>query len=111
MKRMAIFIMVTALILSMGIVVFAETTDNGDAPQWFTEMIQWKKDQLKEAVDSNTITEDQAKFFNERIEYMEKFHGENGFDFPAGCAGGGFGGRGYGGGPRGLGRGMGFQSY
>ncbi|KXG78237.1 DUF2680 domain-containing protein [Thermotalea metallivorans] len=101
MKKIIILSIVAVMILSLGLVAFAETQDTKEIPVWFTEMIKWKKEQIQKALDAKQITEEQAKFFNERLDAMEKYHKENGFNFPAGCGmGGGFGkgGRGFGGG-------------
>lgn len=101
MKKIITLAMTTVIILSLGVVAFAET--NNEVPDWYNEMIKWKKDQVQQSVDNGQVTEEQANYWNERIEYMEKFHKENGFGFQGGC--GGFG-RGYRRGPGGFGPGM-----
>lgn len=98
-KKIIVLSVVAVLVLSMGAVAFAETTTN--VPSWFKDMISWKKERVNEAVKSEQITEEQAKILNERIEYMEKYHEENGFNFPENCLEGN--GRGM---RRGFGRGM-----
>lgn len=101
MKKIITLAMTTVIILSLGVIAFAET--NNEVPDWYNEMIKWKKDQVQQSVDNGQVTEEQANYWNERIEYMEKFHKENGFGFQGGC--GGFG-RGYRRGPGGFGPGM-----
>lgn len=105
MKKTIVLAVAALLILSLGVIAFAETEN--ETPSWFTEMIKWKKDQVKQAVDTDQITEEQAKYWNERIDSMEKFHNENGFNFSGGCGGFGRGaGRGPGKGFGGFGPGM-----
>lgn len=99
MKKGLVLLLIGVLVVGIGAFAFAESTDT--APEWFTEMIKWKKDQVQEALDDDQITEEQAEFWMERIDGMEKYHEENGFDFPGGCGNGRFGkenrsGRGFG---------------
>lgn len=106
MKKIIAVSIIAVLVLSMGVIAFAEST--AEVPEWFDEMIKWKKEQIDRALEDNTITEEQAELWNERIDYMEKYHEENGFAFPGGCAGGvrgGFG-RGFRGEKPGFGPGM-----
>ncbi len=98
-KKIIVLSLVAVLVLSMGAIAFAETINN--VPSWFKDMISWKKERVNEALKSGQITEEQATLFNERIEYMEKYHEENGFNFPGDCLNGD--GRGMG---RGFGKGM-----
>lgn len=104
MKKIIVLTVAALLVLSLGVIAFAETEN--ETPSWFTEMIKWKKDQVQKAMQNEQITEEQAKYWNERIDSMEKFHSENGFNYPAGCGGCGRGtgrgpGKGFGGfGPR-----------
>ena len=107
MKKLIVISLILVFVLSMGILSFAETTVT-EAPEWFQGMLKWKKEQIQEAVKDEVITEEQAKLWNERLDSMEKYHEENGFNFPGGCGGGGFApgsGRGPGAG-RGFGTGM-----
>jgi hypothetical protein len=60
--------------------VFAD--ESSSVPQWFQDMISWRKAQVDQAVQNNTITQDQAQLYKERIDQMEKFHTEN--EFPEG---------------------------
>lgn len=100
MKKAIMIILAAVLILSIGVIAFAETAN--ETPDWYQEMIKWKKGQIQQAVENEEITEEQAKYWNERIDSMEKYHEENGFNFPGGCGGFGRGqgksfGRGFGG--------------
>lgn len=105
MKKIIALSIVGVLVLSMGVLAFADN----DAPGWYDEMIKWKKAQVNEAVKNDALTEEQAKYYNDRIDAMEEFHEENGFNFPMGCGGYGRGPRGFGRGPaRGQGFGQGF---
>lgn len=101
-----------ALVLTLGIgslVAYADTTKTPniipgnsninfsieDREEWFKERTEYKREQIKKALESGSITEEEAKAWEEHFKYMEEFHIENGF-MPGGC--GGFG----------MGRGMGF---
>jgi hypothetical protein len=101
-----------ALILTLGIgslVAYADTarTPNiisgnrntnlsiEDKEAWFKERTEYKKEQIKNALENGLITEEEAKVWEEHFKDMEEFHVKNGF-MPGGC--GGFG----------MGRGMGF---
>jgi len=103
MKKIIAVSIIAVLVLTMGVMAFAEATDS--TPQWFKDMIQWKKEQVEKAVSEKTITEEQAKLFNERLDAMVKFHEENGFAYPGGCFGGAR--AGFRNGARGFGNGFG----
>lgn len=91
MKKVLVISLIAIFVLSMGAMAFADAANT--TPEWFNDMIKWRKDQVKEAVKDEVITKDEAKYWNDRIEYMEKFHRENGFE-AGGCFG--QGGRGFG---------------
>jgi len=78
MKKTIIAITLTAvLVIALSISVFAEADTT--APQWFKDMITWKREQIKQAVAAGQLTEEQAKLYYDRIDQMEKFHLQNGF--------------------------------
>lgn len=65
-----------------------------DREAWYKEMFQFRREELKRALEKGLITEEEAKTWEDHFNYMEKFHEENDF-MPFGC--GGFGrGRGMG---------------
>lgn len=100
MKRLVVIItIVSILALMLSTFVFADT--NSDVPQWFKDMISWRNAQVDQAVQDNTITQDQAQLYKEHIDQMEKYHTQNGF--PSGM---GFGGCNGGNAGYGFGRGM-----
>jgi len=103
MKKLIVISLIAIFVLSMGVMAFAETAD--ETPEWFTEMIKWKKEQVAQAVEDKVVTEEQAKLWNDRLDAMVEYHAENGFAFPGGC---GASGRGFGrvSGGRGFGPGM-----
>jgi hypothetical protein len=70
--------LVAVLIIALAISVYAEGVET-TTPQWFKDMITWKKEQIKQAVNAGQLTEEQAKLYYERIDQMEKFHIQNGF--------------------------------
>jgi hypothetical protein len=108
-------LVVGALVLSLGIgslVAYADTTKTPsivpgnrntnfnieDREAWFKERTEFKKEQIKKALESGLITEEEAKAWEEHFEEMEEFHNKNGF-MSGGCGGKGFG----------MGRGMGMM--
>jgi len=93
MKKAVAILLIVLGVLMAGAAVFA---DANDAPEWFEEMIQWRKGQIQESYEAGTITAEQAEAWNAHFEYMEEFHNEVGFPGPGGCGGRGrgFGGQG-----------------
>lgn len=104
MKRLLVL---GALMLTVGVgslAVYADTTitpkinpRNGnvnigveDREIWFKERTEYKKEQIKKAVEEKLITEEEAKQWEEHFNYMEEFHHENGF-MAGGCGGNGLG--------------------
>jgi hypothetical protein len=70
--------LVAVLIIALAISVYAEGAET-TTPQWFQDMITWRKEQIKQAVNAGQLTDEQAKLYYERIDQMEKFHIQNGF--------------------------------
>lgn len=100
MKRLLVL---GALILTVGVgslAVYADTATTSsinsrnrnvnisieDREAWFKERTEYKKEQIKKAIEDKLITEEEAKQWEEHFTYMEKFHNENGF-MPGGCGG------------------------
>ena len=77
MKKFMILSIVAVLALSMGMVAFADGSE--ETPQWYNDMIEWRKEQVNEAVTNGEITEEDAKYWNEQIDEMEEHHNEYGF--------------------------------
>lgn len=100
MKRLVSIITIAA-ILSLMLATFVFADGNADVPQWFKDMISWKKAQVDQAEKDGTITKAQAELYRSWIDQMEKFHTENGF--PNRIGPGGFGGCGFGRGMMGFG--------
>ena len=89
MKKSLILVLVTALLLTSGLVVYAETVD---LPEWFTDMIEWRKDGIDQAVIDGTMTEAEAEEWLLHLEDMQEYRMEEGFEGlepGAGCRGGG----------------------
>lgn len=112
MKKLMLVTLVIVFVLSMGVLSFAETNIT-ETPDWYEDMLKWRKDQVEGALDQGLITEEQARLWNERMEYMEEYHLENGYGY-GGCGGFGMGygqrgGRGFGHGM--MGRGWGYQGF
>jgi hypothetical protein len=93
MKRILAIVAIAA-ILSLMLATFVFADENTDVPQWFKDMISWKKAQVDQAEKDGTITKAQAELYKNQIDQMEKFHTENGF--PGQMKPGGFGGCGFG---------------
>ncbi|MBS4538874.1 DUF2680 domain-containing protein [Clostridium sp. D2Q-11] len=107
MKKLVGVLLVSVLILSVGAIAFAGS--DGNLPDWFKGMLDWRKDRIENAVEDGTITQEEANEYLEHLEDMETYHTENGFPEenygPGMGAGKGFGrsqgrgpGRGFGGG-------------
>ncbi len=77
MKKLTILSIVSALILSMGIVVFADNSQ--EVPQWYNDMIEWRKEQVQESVENGEITEEDAQYWMEEMDRMEEYHNEYGY--------------------------------
>lgn len=117
-------LLVAALILTVGVGSLVVNADSPNTPNivpgrgnsnvtieerdtWHNEMHEYRKDELKRAVENKEITEAEAKEWEEHFDYMEEFHNkqrENNYSF-MGRGHGGCGGYGHGMG-RGMGRGM-----
>ncbi|WP_353093483.1 hypothetical protein [Tissierella praeacuta] len=61
-----------------------------DREAWFKERNEYRKGEIKNALEKGLITEKEADAWEEHFDYMEKFHSENGL-VPGGCHGNGFG--------------------
>ncbi len=61
-----------------------------DRETWVREMFEFRREELKNALERGLITEEEAKIWEEHFDYMEKFHEENDF-MPFGCGGFGLG--------------------
>ncbi|MGE5632664.1 MAG: DUF2680 domain-containing protein [Caulobacteraceae bacterium] len=95
-KILSIVTVVT--IISLMLATFVYANDNTDVPQWFKDMITWRKAQVDQAVKDGAITSDQAEQYKSYIDQMEKFHTQGGFGFGGGygACGGSFYGNGNG---------------
>lgn len=109
MKKLFMIVMVISILLVTGLVVYAEAEDV-ELPEWFEDMMDWRRGEIDEALEDGSITQEEAEAWLERLDDMETFHKEEGFDQfgagPGNCPGGGFGlsgNRGFGGGCRGGG--------
>lgn len=67
----------------------------------YKENMEYKKEELKRALDNGEITQEEYNKWKEHFNYMEEFHNENGFFPGRGCHGVGM--------MRGFGRGMGMR--
>lgn len=85
MKKGIVVTVALVLILGFGVVAYADSTN--EAPEWFYDMMDWKREQVQEAVETGEMTEEEAVIYNERLEEMEARRVERGF----GIGRGGFG--------------------
>jgi uncharacterized membrane protein YgcG len=94
MKKVIALTVIAVMVIGIAGIALAQT--DVEVPNWFKEMINWKKDRIDQAVKDGLITKEQADYYKNRLEYMEKYHQENGFNFGTGFGGcmGGFGFRG-----------------
>ena len=88
MKKIIVLITI-ACILALTLSTFVFADDASSLPQWFKDMISWRKAQVDQAVKDNAITEEQAQLYRNHIDQMEKFHEENGFPAGMGMGSGG----------------------
>ncbi|HYE81804.1 MAG TPA: DUF2680 domain-containing protein [Clostridia bacterium] len=91
MKRIAALLTIVTVI-SLLFAAFVYADSDTDVPQWFRDMISWKKTQVEKAGQDGTITKEQAELYKSNIDKMEEFHSEYGF--PNGMGFGACGGRG-----------------
>ncbi len=77
MKKVIVLLLALTLVVGTGVVVYAE---DQDLPEWFTEMINWRKGQVEEAVEANEMTEEEAQEWFDHMDEMEEYHLENGFE-------------------------------
>lgn len=80
MRKLVLLSIVAALVLSLGIVAFADSTNN--TPQWYNDMIEWRKAEMQEAVRNGEVTEEYAKYWNEEMDRMKEYN--NKYDYSYG---------------------------
>lgn len=90
MKKI-IAITTAALVLTIALASAAYAADKIETPQWFKDMITWKKDQVDQAVKDGKLTEEEANEWKEHFDEMEEWHNENGFGYGYGPGFGGCG--------------------
>ena len=102
-------ILVLTLVLALGLgsmFVYATetpavTAEEKEANEWFEDRMEFRKEQLDEALAEEKITQEQYDAWVLHLDEMEEFHKENGFinggGFGAGCHGAGRGANGFGG--------------
>lgn len=76
MKKIWVLLLAVMLLVGTGVVITAQATDT---PQWFIDMIEWRRDQVNEALADNEITQEEAESWLEHIDEMETYHNEEGF--------------------------------
>ena len=114
MKKYFILVIVLASLMVTGLVVYAES-DEVALPEWFSEMMEWRRTEIKEAAEAGDLSEAEAAAWLEHLDEMVEFHEEAGFEGGfggGGCRGGISGESQFGGGCRrggGFSQGMTFQ--
>ncbi len=95
--RKSLFVLLLGVLGMSARLVYAKVPENNSNEnleewrEWHRERMDWKREQVEEAVDEGLITEDKAKTWNEHYDSMEEFHEENGFMHgPGGCHDGRF---------------------
>jgi hypothetical protein len=76
-KLISVLTITSILILSISTLAFA--AEKNTTPQWFKDMITWKKAQINQGIKNGSLTQEQADALNDHLIYMEKWHSENGF--------------------------------
>lgn len=76
MKKSIAVLLIVLGVLMTGVAVFA---DANDLPDWFDDMIEWRKAQVQESLNEGLITPEQAEAWNAHFDDMEEFHEEAGF--------------------------------
>ncbi|NBI05535.1 DUF2680 domain-containing protein [Senegalia massiliensis] len=79
MKKFLSVLLISALVFSAGVVAFADG-DGSVVPEWFRDKMEWQKDRIDEGVKNGDITPEQAEDYKERLNEVEEYHNENGFD-------------------------------
>ncbi len=100
-------IIALSLVLALSIgsaIVYAESNVDLEQLEFHKERMDYRRDELKEALEEGEITDQEYKTWTEHFDYMDEFHQENGFL----NMGNGFGGchRGGNNNRQGFGRGM-----
>lgn len=79
MKKIAVALTLILLLSAGTMFVFAETTVDEETIQWFSEKMDFRREDLKEALEDKEITQDEYDTWSEHFNYVEEFHEENGF--------------------------------
>ena len=91
MKKLLTMIVIASL-LALTFVSLVFAADKNETPEWYQDMLKWRKEQVSQSVQDGYLTKDQAEAWNEHLDSMEKWHNENGFNNPGmgygGCRGG-----------------------
>lgn len=93
MKKVLIVLTIVALVTA-SLASFALAAEKNETPQWFKDMISWKKEQIDQALEDGEISKEQAEAWKDHMDDMEKWHTENGFNYGNmgfGACHGGFG--------------------
>ncbi|MBS4534873.1 DUF2680 domain-containing protein [Clostridium sp. D2Q-14] len=77
MKKLIGALLLSLLVFSVGAIAFADGSEK--TPNWFNEMIEWKKDRVENAVTEGILTQEEADEYIEHFHEMEAYHEENGF--------------------------------
>lgn len=104
MKKLTIAV-VALLVLAVAVPAFAAGDgDNSKLAELFDNLFSIRKQIVDQYVANGLLTPEQGKYMKDRLDYMQKFHAQNGYAWgpgygmmgPGGCGGmiGGFGFRG-----------------
>lgn len=88
MKKM-FTILAVSLLLTFALSSFALAEVKDEVPQWYQDMLSWKKSQVGQAVKDGYLTEEQAKVFNAQLDASQDWNKSTGYGWMGygGCHG------------------------
>ncbi len=78
MKKIIVLSLVTVLVLSIGMISFADNSN--DTPNWYKEMLKWEEAQINNSLKNGTITKQQAEIMKNQLNNMKNYNNQNGFN-------------------------------
>lgn len=82
MRKIISLSIIAVLVLSMGAMAFAADDNNNtqnEIPSWYKDMLKWREEQIQNAQQNGTITNEQAQYWNTANYCMQGFNNPNRF--------------------------------